>query len=124
RAIMTRTVAWEPALRVQVHPLIEPDVLTPSLEAAWRRVVMLAQRVIELRDDMPDEWKTFLQGIPSPGLLADLIASNVAMTPRDRIKLLAEEDPEKRLQLVEQHLEKEVTIAETQRTLAGESGGE
>ena len=85
---------------------------------------MLAQRVIELRDDMPDEWKTFLQGIPSPGLLADLIASNIAMTPRDRIRLLAEADPETRLGLVERHLEKEVTIAETQRTLAGEAGGE
>ena len=124
RAVMTRTVAWEPTLRVQVHPLAEPEALTPALEAAWRRVVMLAQRVIELRDDMPDEWKAFLQGIPSPGLLADLIASNVAMSPKDRIQLLAEADPETRLGLVEGHLEKEVTIAETQRTLAGEAGGE
>jgi ATP-dependent Lon protease len=124
RAVMTRTVAWEPTLRVQVLPLAEPEDHSPSLEAAWRRVVMLAQRVIELRDDMPDEWKAFLQGIPSPGLLADLIASNVAMTPKDRIKLLAEADPETRLGLVERHLEKEVTIAETQRTLAGEAGGE
>ncbi len=124
RAVMTRTVAWEPTLRVQVLPLAEPEELSPSLEAAWRRVVMLAQRVIELRDDMPDEWKAFLQSIPSPGLLADLIASNIAMSPKDRIKLLSEADPETRLGLVEHHLEKEVTIAETQRTLAGEAGGE
>ena len=124
RAVMTRTHAWEPTLRVQIHPLAEPDESSPGLEAAWRRVVMLAQRIVELREDMPDEWKAFIQGIPSPGILADLVASNIALTPQQKIELLEETDPEARLALVEEHLEKEVTIAETQRTLADEAGGE
>ncbi|MEZ4354105.1 MAG: LON peptidase substrate-binding domain-containing protein [Myxococcota bacterium] len=124
RARVMRTVAWEPTLRVQILPLAEPETSSPQLEAAWRRVVMLAQRIIELREDMPNEWKAFIQGIPSPGILADLVASNIALTPAQRIELLREPDPEKRLALVEAHLEKEVTIAETQRTLADEAGGE
>ncbi len=124
RAVMTRTVAWEPTLRVQIQPLIEPEQESPQLEAAWRRVIMLAQRIVELREDMPDEWKAFIQGIPTPGLLADLVASNIALTPKQKIELLEEGDPEKRLALVESHLEKEVTIAETQRSLTDEAGGE
>ena len=124
RAVMTRTVAWEPTLRAQIQPLVESSVLTPRLEAAWRRVVMLAQRIVELREDMPDEWKAFIQGIPTPGILADLVASNIALTPKQKIAVLAEADPEARLALVESHLEKEVTIAETQRSLTDEAGGE
>jgi ATP-dependent Lon protease len=85
---------------------------------------MLAQRVVDLREDMPKEWKTFIQSIPAPGMLADLIASNLALSHRDKVILLEEADPEVRLARVEEHLEKEVTIAETQRTLADEAGRE
>jgi ATP-dependent Lon protease len=124
RAVITRTTAWEPILRVQILPMNEPREESPQLESAWRRVVMLAQRIIELREDMPDEWKAFIQGIPTPGLLADLVASNIALSPVQKIAILDEADPEARLALVEEHLEKEVTIAETQRTLTDEAGGE
>jgi ATP-dependent Lon protease len=124
RAVVTRTVAREPTLRVQIQPLAEPTEESPQLDTAWRRVVMLAQRIVELREDMPDEWKAFIQGIPTPGILADLIASNIALTHQQKVELLAEANPEIRLGLVEEHLEKEVTIAETQRTLADEVGGE
>ena len=124
RAVMTRTVAWEPTLRVQIQPLSEPQEESPEIDTAWRRVVVLAQRIIELREDMPDEWKAFIQGIPTPGLLSDLIASNIALTHQQKIELLAEPNAESRLALVEEHLEKEVTIAETQRTLTDEAAGE
>ena len=124
RAVMTRTVAWEPTLGAsRCSRSRSPRELSPLARGGVAAGGALAQRVIELRDDMPDEWKGFLRAFPSPGLLADLIASNIAMT-KDRINLLAEADPETRLGLVEHHLEKEVTIAETQRTLAGEAGGE
>ena len=124
RAVMTRTAAWEPTLRVQIQPLSEPQEESPEIDTAWRRVVVLAQRIIELREDMPDEWKAFIQGIPTPGLLSDLIASNIALTHQQKIELLAEPNAESRLALVEEHLEKEVTIAETQRTLTDEAAGE
>jgi ATP-dependent Lon protease len=124
RAVVIRTIAREPTLRVQIQPLDAPAEKSPELDAAWRRVVVLAQRIIELREDMPNEWKTFIEGIPTPGLLADLIASNIALNHQQRVELLAEEDPAIRLALIEEHLKKEVTIAETQQTLADEVGGE
>ncbi len=124
RAVIVRTAAWEPILRVQILPMNESSEESDQLESAWRRVVMLAQRIIELREDMPDEWKAFIQGIPTPGLLADLVASNIALSAEQKIEVLNEADPEARLALVEAHLEKEVTIAETQRTLTDEAAGE
>ncbi|HKK50878.1 MAG TPA: LON peptidase substrate-binding domain-containing protein, partial [Myxococcota bacterium] len=123
RATIAQPTAWEPTLHARVQPLEEPPP-SPRLEAAWRRVVLLAQRVVDLREDMPEEWKAFIQGIPSPGILADLVASNLALSHSDKVALLEEADPEVRLARVEEHLEKEVTIAETQRTLADEAGRE
>jgi ATP-dependent Lon protease len=124
RAVVTRTAAREPILRVRIHPMPETRGESDSLDAAWRRVVMLAQRIIELREDMPDEWKAFIQGIPTPGMLADLVASNIALRAKQKVEILAEADPEARLAIVEAHLKKEVTIAETQRDLTDEASGE
>ena len=80
--------------------------------------------MIDLRDDLPDEWKAFVQGIPTPGMLADLVASNLALPPEERIRLLEETDPIVRLLRIEEHLEREVTIAETQQALRDESNAE
>ncbi len=94
---------------------------TEELAASWRRVLQRAQQVIELRDDLPEEWKAFLSGVPTGGMLADLIGSNLAIPPEQRIALLEEINPVGRLRRIESHLERELTIAETQRTLRDES---
>ncbi len=121
RARLAETVVSEPALRVRVEPLAETGGPTPEREALWRRVTELAQRVIDLRDDLPDEWKAFVAGIPTPGLLSDLIASTLPLPPEERVALLAETDPARRLERLAAHLEREVTIAETQKTLRSEA---
>jgi len=91
------------------------------VEKARQHVVELAHRVIDLRADYPDEWKGIVSQLPSPSLLADLIASNIAIPADERVELLAEASPSKRLRRIARHLEREITIAETQRTLQGES---
>ncbi len=111
-------LAVEPALRMRIDPLVEPDHESPERDALWQRVVDLAQRVIDLHDDYPEEWKSFVQGIPTPGLLADLVASTLPLSPEDRIGLLAEADPARRLAHVAGHLEREVTIAQTQKAFS------
>ena len=80
--------------------------------------------MIDLHDDYPDEWKAFVSGIPSPGLMADVIASTLPLPPEEKVALLEETDPAGRLQRVARHLEREVTIAETQRALSDRSGSE
>jgi ATP-dependent Lon protease len=106
----TRLQAFEkthPAVNVRLDPVTE-------------RVIELSHRVIDLNEDYPDDWKTFVQGIPTPGLLADLIASTLPLAPEDKIRLLVEPDARRRLEDVAKDLEREVTIAETQRALSND----
>ena len=108
------------ALRTRIEPLGEAVAPTAEAEAARARVVELAHRVIDLRDDYPDEWKNLVSQVPTPGLLADLIASNVGLSGEERIALLCEPDAVKRLWRIASALEREITIAETQQALRAE----
>ena len=117
RARLGTLQAQEPCMQARTEALPEPPIEGGEHEAAWRRVVVLAQRVIDLRDDLPDEWKTFIASIPGAGMLADLIASNLALSPDEKIALLEEINPTQRLLRIEAHLDREVTIAETQKML-------
>src|SRR5262245_17047948 len=112
------------ALRARIEPLVESVQPSAESEAARARVVELAHRVIDLRDDYPDEWKNLVAQIPTPGLLADLIASNVGLSTDERVALLNEPDSVRRLWRVASALEREVTIAETQKALRAEQGPE
>jgi ATP-dependent Lon protease len=108
------------ALRARVAPIDESQPPSAEAEVARTRVASLAHRVIDLRDDYPDEWKNLVSQIPTPGLLADLIASNVGLSSDERVTLLCEPDPVKRLWRVAAALEREITIAETQQALRAE----
>jgi ATP-dependent Lon protease len=112
------------ALLVQVDPIPDLEQESPERRAAWRRVVALSEQLIDLHDDYPDEWKAFVAGIPTPGLLADVIGSTLPLPPEEKLALLAEPDPVRRLERIARHLEREVTIARTQRTLARASASE
>ncbi len=112
------------AMMMRVHPLPDAPADPEQLEGMWKETVALAHRVIDLHDDYPDEWKSFVSGIPSPGLLADVVGSTLPLAPEEKIALLEESDPRERLERIARHLEREVTIAETQRALGQGSEGE
>jgi ATP-dependent Lon protease len=112
------------ALLVRLDPLPDLERDTPERRMVWKRVVSLAEQVIDLHDDYPDEWKTFVAGIPTPGLLADVIASTLPLPPEEKLGLLEEPDPTRRLERIAKHLEREVTIARTQRALSRSAEGE
>ena len=112
------------ALLMRVHPLTDEETDSPELENLWKRVVGLAHQVIDLHDDYPDEWKSFVSGIPTAGLMADVVGSTLPLPPEEKIALLEQTDPRQRLLRVAGHLEREVTIAETQRALAEDTEAE
>jgi ATP-dependent Lon protease len=122
RARLVEAESRAPALRVRIEPLADDVEPSAERETARRRVLDLAHKVIDLRDDIPDEWKAGLQQLAAPGLLADLIASYVRLPNEERVALLQEANPTARLWRLVPHLEREVTIAETQRALASDEG--
>jgi ATP-dependent Lon protease len=105
------------AQRAAVTPILDSREPSAELSAAHARVIELSHRLIDLRDDYPDEWKQVVTNIPAPGLLADMVAASQQMPAEQRIGLLTEVDPAKRLWTVARVLEREITIAETQKTL-------
>ena len=121
RARLVDAVAYEPCVRVRIEALPEVDEASPTRDSAWKQVIAKAQRIIDLRDDLPEEWKTFVAGLPNPGLLTDLVASTLPLAPEEQIALLEEPNVARRLERVTEHLDREVTIAETQRRLAEQS---
>ena len=121
RARLVEAVASEPCMRVRIEALAEIDAPSGGRDAAWKDVIAKAQRIIDLRDDLPDEWKAFVAGLPSPGLLTDLIASTLPLAPEEQVSLLGEPDVALRLQRVKTHLDREITIAERQRQLSAQS---
>ena len=116
RVGLGEVVSQSPELSAQFTPM-ESVLEEVDIQAIWQRVIGLAKRVVDLRDDYPDEWKAFIEGIPEPGMLADLLASNLTLPPEEGIELLRESRDSERLKSIEQYLEREVTIAETQKTL-------
>jgi ATP-dependent Lon protease len=118
RTRLGELVADSPSLRVRIEPLAEIDVPSPERDANWKQVIARAQRIIDLRDDLPDDWKRFVADLPSPGLLSDLIASTLPLAPEEQVSLLAECNVAVRLERVMGHLEREITIAERQRQLS------
>jgi len=117
-------VSQSPDLKASYSPMESP-LEEIDIQPAWQRVIELAQRIVDLREDYPDEWKAFIESVPKPGMLADLLASNLTLPPEEGVALLRESRDSERLRIMEQYLEREVTIAEAQKTLRdqAESGG-
>lgn len=105
------------AVIARIDPLPEPTEPSDERDAGRDAVLALAHRIIELREDIPDEWKEGLAELPSPGLLADLITSYLRLPIEEVTELLQEPDPTHRLRRLLPHLEREATIAETQQAL-------
>jgi ATP-dependent Lon protease len=124
RARFEPVAAAGDAVQVRIQPLPDTAADGAERERAWRRVIQLAQKVIDLRDDMPEEWKGFVESLPDAGVLADLVASTLPLSVDERVRLLAETDSTRRLEFVAGHLEREVTIAEAQRELRDQTASD
>ncbi len=123
RVKLEQVAAMDPALKMEFTPIPDAEP-APGTDATWRRVTQLAHRVISLREDYPDEWKSFIDSIPTAGMLADLLVSNLAVGTDEAMDLLRNPQPLDRLIAIEEHLQREVTIAQTQKELRDEAESE
>ena len=124
RVEILNVVESQEMIRVRIQPLLEVLDQTPEAEAARRTVQRLAEELIELRDDLSDEFSEMLERITDPSRLSDLIASTGNLPLDQKLALLGQTDVLARLRVLIRYLMREVRIAQVSKRFAERAAGE
>ena len=111
-----------PGTRVRIERIIEPSVKEDELEteALMRVSREKIEKILSLKN-MPVEILMVTENINSPGVLADLVASNLRLKIEEAQGVLEEEDPIARLNLVNNLLSRELQLAEMQAKIQNQA---
>lgn len=109
----------EPYLKAEVEVLESKPVPKDDdyWQAAVRNLRETAEKLLELRPEVPAEAKSVLADIDDPGLLTDFLTTNISIESAEKQKLLDETDVGRRVTSVQQHLNNQLHIAELQSKL-------
>ncbi len=113
------TLATEPYLRARVEPLLsrEPEPGNHEAEAEFRNLRETIDQLVDLAPDLPDEMKTAVLNLETPGALADFVGGHLPLETAQRQALLEELDVLKRLHAAQQHASVQLEIARIQHKL-------
>ncbi len=96
-----RVVEWlgnEPYLRARIEVLTSQAEPSKTLDALVTSIRQMAEQMIELSPNVPDEVQVVLHNIEEPGTLADFLAANLNMPVEKKQDLLETIDVTERLQ--------------------------
>ncbi|RME07281.1 MAG: endopeptidase La [Anaerolineae bacterium] len=114
----------QPYLRARVRPIYEEVVLDRQVQATMRSVLDLFDRCVQLNRSIPEEAYLFALNIDEPGWLADMIATALSLSMPLRLKVLAEVDPLKRLEMVSGILAQELDVLELESEIQNRTRNE
>ena len=112
RVRIAEWISREPYLRARVEVVQDEVTDSTETEALVLSARNLAQRVVELSPNIPDEASLILGNLDSPGPLADFLASNLQMELPARQRLLEEADVNERLRKVGEELQHQLEVLE------------
>ncbi len=118
---------WEstsPCLRAQVRVHPESTESTPELESLMSTMRELAQKIIDLSPHIPSEASFLVRSIDNPGILADIVASNLSIGVEEKQELLETLDTKERITKVIALLNKEIQVLELSNKIQTEVKGE
>ena len=107
--------------RVVCEELTDPTGSSLKVQALMRNVTSLfeqATKVVSGKKLSP-EAAPLIAGVESPGRLADIVAAHMDLKPEDKQAVLSAIDPEDRLELVSELLQKEIEIAQVDKRIRG-----
>jgi ATP-dependent Lon protease len=109
----------EPYLRAFVERVetIQPPPDDKQLQAAFNHLRESAAKLLDLSPEIPDQIRGLLANINSPEQLADILAGNLGAEPAKKQAILEEADLLKRIQAVQELLQRQIEIAELQQKL-------
>ncbi|MDP8255394.1 MAG: endopeptidase La [Candidatus Alcyoniella australis] len=118
RIHMEQLVETEPALLAQISPMDEEAIEEdPHVQALMHSLKEMAQKAVELSDNLPTEAAQFIQDMESASGLSDLVASNLNLPIDKKIELLMDTDLRSRLRTVLEVLHKEVAMLEMSKKI-------
>ena len=110
-------------LRAQVETFVEPES-TEEAEDLMGELRELAQKIIDLSPQIPAEASFLVRSIDEPGVLADIVASNLNIPPDEKQDLLETYDTTERIEKVIALLNKEIQVLELSNKIQTEVKGE
>lgn len=117
-------VHTDPYLRAEVEVFEEPSEHPDDLDAKMGNLRELAQRIIDLSPQIQSEASFLVRSIDNPGVLADLIASNLSIGIEEKQDLLDTFDTPERMDKVITLLNKEIQVLELSNKIQSEVKGE
>ena len=114
----------EPYLRAEVDISEEPAEYPDELNAKMGNMRELAQRIIDLSPQIPSEASFLVRSIDNPGVLSDIVASNLGIGVDDKQDLLETFDTSTRMDKVIALLNKEIQVLELSNKIQSEVKGE
>jgi ATP-dependent Lon protease len=121
-----RVTAWlqeKPLFRVKAETIYEIDAgpMNTEIEALMRNVREQSEKILSLKGILSSDVMAILNSVEEPGRLADLVASNLRLKLEDAQEILEMDDPIKRLQRVNEHLNKELEVSTMQAKIQSEA---
>ncbi len=114
----------DPCLKAQVRVFEEGTESTPELESLMSTMRELAQKIIDLSPHIPSEASFLVRSIDNPGILADIVASNLSIGVEEKQELLETFDTKERMTKVIALLNKEIQVLELSNKIQTEVKGE
>jgi ATP-dependent Lon protease len=124
RIKIDRWDSTSPTLRAHVKVHEESTESTPELESLMATMRELAQKIIDLSPHIPSEASFLVRSIDNPGILADIVATNLSIGVEEKQDLLETLDTRERMSKVIALLNKEIQVLELSNKIQTEVKGE
>ncbi len=124
RLKVKRFIHTDPYIRAEVEVFEEPADHPDSLDEKMGNLRELAQRIIDLSPQIPSEASFLVRSIDNPGVLSDIVASNLGIGVEEKQELLDTFDTSDRMDKVIALLNKEIQVLELSNKIQTEVKGE
>ncbi len=117
---IVKIISTEPYIKAKIEPIYSQAKLTKTLKATMVNIRQIANKVITLSPNVPEEASVLLENIDNPSALADFLAANINIPLPEKQKLLEELNAKKRLETIQVELTKQLEVLELSQKIQGQ----
>ncbi|MED5369920.1 MAG: endopeptidase La [Myxococcota bacterium] len=114
----------DPYLQARIRTHGQPEAEGREFDKLLSQLRELARRIIDLSPHIPSEASFLVRSIDNPGMLADIVATNLSIGVEEKQELLETLDAKERIEKVIVLLQKEIQVLELSNKIQTEVKGE